>query len=390
MLSQKLRILLSALLIVIPSIIRRKITRFDIGAFILVATSFSLLDTAKSFVKEWINKVKSISDSFSRHSTPITKKYFFKNENAADRVTLLGVFVNILLSISKFTGGIVCHSAVLVADAGHSLSDLLSDFITLWAVQVARLPADDDHPYGHGKFESIGSLFLSLTLLFAGLSVGSWSYDKFVHIISALKFKNSFSSAAITASKTFEVLEVPTWPALVLAGISIASKEWLYRITKRVDAFSSVLSLVSIAFTMLLPQYVFVDAIAGILIAVKAKAYELRNENKSELLKSLEEYKKELSTLRVAQVSGGAANKLGQIKVVRKNIARVLTVINQKSKEKLREKYVSEKYIPKDLRAKKTRAIRRRLTKEQLNKKTLKQQKKDAAFPKRVYAVKAL
>ena len=60
---------------------------------------------------------------------------------------------------------------------GHSLSDLLSDFITLWAVQIARLPADDDHPYGHGKFESIGSLFLSLTLVATGLSVGAWSYE---------------------------------------------------------------------------------------------------------------------------------------------------------------------------------------------------------------------
>jgi len=47
-----------------------------------------------------------------------------------------------LLCIAAF------NSAVLVADAGHSLSDLLSDFITLWAVQIARLPADEDHPYG--------------------------------------------------------------------------------------------------------------------------------------------------------------------------------------------------------------------------------------------------
>lgn len=174
---------------------------------------------------------------------------------------------------------VVCHSAVLVADAGHSLSDLFSDFITLWAVQIARLPADDDHPYGHGKFESIGSLFLSLTLIGTGLSVGSWSYDKLFHLITATR------QISLSRDGHSHGIETPTWPALALAGLSILSKEWLFRITKRVgqilnsqilianawhhrsDAFSSVLSLVSIAFAMMLPQYVFVDAAGGILIA---------------------------------------------------------------------------------------------------------------------------
>jgi cation diffusion facilitator family transporter len=266
-----IRILLTSLLIIIPSIVRRRVTRLDIGFFLLVLSSLTVLNSAKSIVNSWISKVRTLRNSLWKHTTPITRNYFFKNESAADRVTLLGIYINILLSVTKFIGGILCHSAVLVADAGHSLSDLFSDFITLWAVQVARLPADDDHPYGHGKFESIGSLFLSLTLLGAGLSVGSWSYDKLVQIIQ---------KASIAAA-----VEIPTWPALVLAASSILSKEWLFRVTRRVgqllnsqilianawhhrsDAFSSVLSLASIAFAMLLPQFVFVDAAAGILIA---------------------------------------------------------------------------------------------------------------------------
>ncbi len=56
----------------------------------------------------------------------------------------MGVVVNLLLSLGKGIVGITCHSSALVADAGHSLSDLFSDFITLWAVQIARLPPDDD------------------------------------------------------------------------------------------------------------------------------------------------------------------------------------------------------------------------------------------------------
>jgi large subunit ribosomal protein L35e len=93
--------------------------------------------------------------------------------------------------------------------------------------------------------------------------------------------------------------------------------------------------------------------------------------------------------LRVAKVTGGAASKLAKIGVVRKSIARVLTVYNQTTKAKLKEKFAGERFVPMDLREKKTRAIRRRLTSEQLNKKTVKQTKRDNYFPQRKYAVKA-
>ena len=157
--------------------------------FLASFTSMWAWDSLKNVGRGYLLKVASLQSSLVKHSTPLTRKFFFKNENAADRVTLLGIFVNIILSISKFWGGIVFNSAVLVSDAGHSLSDLFSDFITLWAVQVARLPADDDHPYGHGKFESVGSLFLSLTLLITGAGVGSWSYDKMQAVIAATNGK---------------------------------------------------------------------------------------------------------------------------------------------------------------------------------------------------------
>ena len=105
-------------------------------------------------------------------------------------------------------------------------------------------------------------------------------------------------------------------------------------------------------------------------------------------------------------MTGGAASKLAKIGVVRKSIARVLTVYNQTTKAKLREKYEGERFVPLDLRKKQTRAIRRRLTKEQVNiyfffvhhslifcqaaKKTVRQTKKDSYFPMRKFAVKAL
>ena len=120
------------------------------------------------------------------------------------------------------------------------------------------------------------------------------------------------------------------------------------------------------------------------------KAYELRGLPKEDLLKTLGDLRKELSELRVAKVTDGAASKIAKIKSVRKSIARVLTVHNQQQKEGLRKASAGAKYVPKDLRAKKTRAMRRALSKAERTKKTHKQKRTEAAFPKVRYAVKAL
>ena len=134
-----------------------------------------------------------------------------------------------------------------------------------------------------------------------------------------------------------------------------------------------------------------IDIIFSSLLAAmgKIKAYEIRKENKNSLLKKLDELKNELGQLRVAKVTGGAQSKLAKIGVVRKSIARVLTVYNQTQKSKLREVYKDHALLPKDLRQKKTRAIRRQLTDEQKAKRTAKQIKKATNFPLRKFAVKA-
>merc|ERR1712071_62766 len=98
----------------------------------------------------------------------------------------------------------------------------------------------------------------------------------------------------------------------------------------------------------------------------KIKARDLRGKKKEELLKQLDDLKNELSQLRVAKVTGGAASKLSKIRVFRKSIARVLTVINQTQKE--------------DLRPKKTRALRRLLTRQEQSLRTKKQQRKDLLY----------
>ncbi|XP_015108706.1 60S ribosomal protein L35 [Diachasma alloeum] len=121
----------------------------------------------------------------------------------------------------------------------------------------------------------------------------------------------------------------------------------------------------------------------------KVKCSELRTKEKKELLKQLEELKTELTNLRVAKVTGGAASKLSKIRVVRKAIARVYIIMHQKQKENLRLFHKNKKYKPLDLRPKKTRAIRRKLTPFQAGKKTLKEVRKLSAWPVRKYALKA-
>merc|ERR1712183_184301 len=120
----------------------------------------------------------------------------------------------------------------------------------------------------------------------------------------------------------------------------------------------------------------------------KVKAHELRGRKKEDLLHQLNELKTELQQLHVAKVTGGAPSKLSKIKVVRKSIARVMTVISHTQRENLRKFRAAKKYKPLDLRAKKTRAMRRALTKHEAGLKTLRQIKKDTHFSVRKYAVK--
>ncbi|ODV93831.1 hypothetical protein PACTADRAFT_35582 [Pachysolen tannophilus NRRL Y-2460] len=116
------------------------------------------------------------------------------------------------------------------------------------------------------------------------------------------------------------------------------------------------------------------------------KAYELRTKSKAQLEEQLVDLKKELAALKVQKLTKPS---LPKINTVRKNIARVLTIINLQQRENVRAFYSGKKYLPKDLRAKKTRAIRRRLTKFERNQITEKQRKAQITFPQRRYAIKA-
>lgn len=131
---------------------------------------------------------------------------------ATRRVTLVGAVVNTLLAIVQLIGGFLTASQALIADGFHTLSDLASDLVVLFASHHAHKEADDEHPYGHGRIETVATVVLGLML--AGVAVG----------IFIRGWERLFAD---------EQLVVPNSWALLFAAVAIAAKEGLFHYTLR-------------------------------------------------------------------------------------------------------------------------------------------------------------
>lgn len=184
------------------------------------------------------------------------------------RVTLIGSAVNLVLIVIKFAAGIVGRSSALVADAAHSLSDFISDVVVLVFVKIAGKPRDKSHDYGHGKFETLATLIIGLILVLAGIGL----------LINGVEL--------VIGSFRGNQLPRPAPIALIVALISIISKEWLFRYTMargkaldspalkanawhhRSDAVSSGGTLIGIAGAIFLgDRWRILDPIAAIIVS---------------------------------------------------------------------------------------------------------------------------
>ncbi|CCI40365.1 unnamed protein product [Albugo candida] len=145
----------------------------------------------------------------------------------AIRITRLGMWINLSMAVSKGAIGAAIPSNALMADAAHSFSDLLSDFVTLWSVRIARCPPDPQHPYGYGKYEAVGSLTVGTLLLFCG---GGIAIDSFHSLQSIWMETNIPCFWGISSLEKETQLAV----AASIAGVSITAKELLYRVTIRI------------------------------------------------------------------------------------------------------------------------------------------------------------
>jgi cation diffusion facilitator family transporter len=186
------------------------------------------------------------------------------------RITAVGALVNVGLSGAKGAAGLACGSTALLADAVHSLSDLVSDAATAAAVRLGRAPADEDHPYGHGKFEAVGAVSVSALLAAAGAATS-------VHALSQMQalldtdILATASTAADPSVSTTGTLSLAV-AAAVAAG-SIAAKELLYRRTLAVARDIGSPSLLANAWhhrSDALSSFVALGGIGGSLAGVPA------------------------------------------------------------------------------------------------------------------------
>ena len=186
-----------------------------------------------------------------------------ERKKAMDIATWWGLIVNLLLSIGKLVVGYIGHSQALIADGLHSLSDLVSDAMVLMATHHSNIDADEDHPYGHARYETFATITLAVLLSVVGIGIG---VDAINHLID------------------YKHIAVPTQITLVIAGISIISKEVLYQYTMlvarrvksklleanawhhRSDAISSIVVFIGIAGAML--GYPLLDSVAAIVVAL--------------------------------------------------------------------------------------------------------------------------
>lgn len=87
------------------------------------------------------------------------------------RVTVLGSIINVLLVALKFAFGVLGRSSAMIADAVHSLSDLITDVVVIVFVKLSNKPQDSDHDYGHGKYETLATAFIGLALFAVGIMI---------------------------------------------------------------------------------------------------------------------------------------------------------------------------------------------------------------------------
>lgn len=184
-------------------------------------------------------------------------------------ITLWGSLVNVVLTVCKIVAGILGRSAAMVADGIHSLSDLMSDVVILIFVHLSSKERDCDHDFGHGKYETLATVIVSLILLVVGAELMAGGVKSIISIANG------------------ETVANPGWIALIAAVVSILAKEGIYQATMAVsrkvesqalvanawhhrsDALSSIGSLLGIGGAMLLGnKWSMLDPIASCLISI--------------------------------------------------------------------------------------------------------------------------
>lgn len=192
----------------------------------------------------------------------ITENDFQKIANKVSIITIIG---NIVLSIIKLLAGIIAHSNAMISDAIHSASDVFSTFVVIIGIKLSAKEPDKEHPYGHERLECVAAIILSMVLFITGLGIGLEALKNILH-------------------GNYSDLQIPGILALIAAIVSIVSKEGMYWYTRyyakkidssalmadawhhRSDAFSSIGALIGIGGARL--GFPIMDSIASMVIFI--------------------------------------------------------------------------------------------------------------------------
>ena len=185
-----------------------------------------------------------------------------ENYKLGIRASWITIIINIILAVSKIVAGILGSSNAMVADGVHTLSDILTTFVVLMGLKISSKEADDEHPYGHEKYESVFAKILSVLLLLTCIFIG---YKSITILINGdIKIPKSIS--LITAFLSIIVKEGMYWYTIKIArkikSISMEADAWHHRS----DAFSSVGTFVGVLGARL--GFPALDPIAGIIVSM--------------------------------------------------------------------------------------------------------------------------
>ncbi|MBP5772284.1 MAG: cation transporter [Bacteroidaceae bacterium] len=184
------------------------------------------------------------------------------------KVTLVGGAVNVLLLIFKFVAGFLANSAAMMADAVHSLSDLLTDIIVLLFVHISGKPQDKSHDYGHGKYETLAIAIIGLALFFVALALLYQGIIKIAASISGQQLPApgtiAFYAALLSIILKEAVFRYSILKARQLNSQALEANAWHHRS----DALSSVATAIGIAGAIFLgPAYTVLDPLASVIVA---------------------------------------------------------------------------------------------------------------------------
>ena len=179
---------------------------------------------------------------------------------ASQKVTLVGAIIDLALGIFKVIAGVLGNSGALIADGIHSFSDLLSDGIVLYAAKHSAEEADDEHPYGHERFETVATLGLAIILAIIGVGI---IYDAFERLFNPSELSHNALLLSVVALSIFSK-EALYWYTLKVAKTyksdMLKANAWHHRS----DALSSVVVFIGILGS--LNGYLYLDGVAAIVV----------------------------------------------------------------------------------------------------------------------------